>query len=174
MLRAARFGDVARGPTALVGPWFPNNSRTTSLDVRPRRHHSMTPRSTTLTAIFSDLMIHRIQDQQLEDLSSSAAYGLPPVEARPARLRRRRHGSPSCRLFPEDTLRPTRGLLRVDHPIPPWVSGLSFIFANCDLLLAAAEGLSSDKDFFFVFFFFDFFFLPSLEELSESLEESEL
>ena len=46
-----------------------------------------------------------------------------------------------------------------------------------DLLLAAAEGLSSDEDFF-VFFFFDFFFLSSLdsrlEELSELLKESEL
>ena len=36
-----------------------------------------------------------------------------------------------------------------------------------------AEGLSSSEDVF-VFFFLDFFFLPSLEELSESLDESEL
>ena len=40
------------------------------------------------------------------------------------------------------------------------------------MLSAAAEGLSSDEDFFV--FFFDFFVLPSLEELSESLKESEL
>ena len=40
-------------------------------------------------------------------------------------------------------------------------------FSFRDLLLTVAEGLSSVSDE-------DFFFLPSLEELSESLEESEL
>ena len=47
-----------------------------------------------------------------------------------------------------------------------------FSFLNLLLSLAAVEGLSSEEDFFV--FFLDFFFLPSLEELLESLEESEL
>ena len=47
------------------------------------------------------------------------------------------------------------------------------MFSFLDLLLAAAEGLPSEEDFF-VLFFLGFFFLLSLEELSESLEESAL
>ena len=52
---------------------------------------------------------------------------------------------------------------------------LNIRFSFRDLPLAAAEGLSSDEDFFVVFFL-DFFFLymSSVEELSESIEESKL